>query len=92
MTCAILILGAQMPGGLMLTKESGRYVVDFDIANHTGRGPIPSTPDISKAKHFANAGEAIEFWRTQSKVRPLREDGEPNRPMTAYTIEVRNVE
>ena len=92
MTCAILVIGAQMPVGTTRTQESDRYLVDFDVKEHTGRGPIPTTPDIAKAKHFTNAAEALEFWRTQSRVRPRRPDGLPNRPLTAFTVEIVPVE
>lgn len=47
------------------------------------------TPDLAEAMRFADAGAALLTWRTQSTVRPLRPDGKPNRPLSAYTIEVR---
>ena len=70
------------------TAETNRYAMDFDIAAHNGRGLIPTTADISQAKHFATASDALEFWRTPSRVRPLRPDGGINRPMTAFTVEI----
>ena len=88
MTYAIRVIGAQMPEGWMNVPESGRYLMDFDVAVHPGHGSFPSTPSIRRAKHFANAGDATKFWQTQSLVVPLRTDGLPNRPLTAYTIEI----
>jgi len=91
MTCAIKIWGAQMARGTMTTPETGRYLRDFDVGAHNGRVddfPIPTTDKIEEARHFANAGEALTFWQTQSRVRPLRPDGDPNRPLTAFTVEV----
>ena len=88
MTCIIKVIGAEMPGGTATIPESGRYLMDFDVGAHTGRGPIPTTLDPSAAKQFANAGEALEFWKTQSRVRPHRDDGLPNRPLTAFTVEI----
>lgn len=89
MTCVILIWGAELHhGGIMTTSVTGRYLMDFDVGAHNGRDPIPTTAAIEKAKHFPDASEALGFWRTQSRVRPLRPDGKPNRPLTAYTIEV----
>ena len=66
----------------------GRYVAAFDADAHDGRGLVDYTPHVSKAKRFAHHVEAWEFWRTQSKVRPLRPDGKPNRPLTATTVEM----
>lgn len=85
MTAAILIVGSVLGNP---TLESGRYLMDFDVGAHTGRGPIPTTDQLAKAKHFADPGEALEFWKTQSRVRPLRPDRLPNRPLTAYTVEI----
>lgn len=51
-----------------------------------GRGYVEFTDSPSEALSFATAGEALTFWKTQSKTVPLRPDGKPNRPMTAYTI------
>lgn len=36
---------------------------------------------------FADAGAAITAYRTQGTVRPWRDDGCPNRPLTSYTVE-----
>lgn len=62
------------------------------IASHAdtpdGRGETVLTEERTRAKTFANAGEAFEFWRQQSKTVPLRPDGRPNRPLTAYTVEI----
>lgn len=64
------------------------YLHDFDFDARDGRGKGVFTPDMAAAMLFENAGEAMTFWRTQSTVRPLRPDGKPNRPLTAYTVEI----
>lgn len=92
MTVAIRVIGAQMPGGLAHCPESDRFLMNFDVAAHNGRAPFPTTIDIRLAKHFPDPAAALEFWRTQSRVRPLRPDGEANRPLTAFTVEVVQVE
>ena len=35
---------------------------------------------------FADMSEAFECWKRQSTVCPLRADGKPNRPLTAFSI------
>lgn len=46
------------------------------------------TEDPAEALHFATAAAAIAAWRVQSTVVPVRADGRPNRPLTAYTVSV----
>jgi hypothetical protein len=46
---------------------------------------IVTTPDISQAKQFPTALEAVETWRLSHG---LRADGKPDRPLTAFTVEV----
>lgn len=61
------------------------FLKDADIEAHDGRGSATWTVDRAEAKQFADFIAAFEFWRAQSTKRPLREDGEPNRPLTAFT-------
>jgi hypothetical protein len=41
---------------------------------------------------FADLAAAVACWKRQSTVRPLRPDGKPNRPLTAFTITFDQVE
>jgi hypothetical protein len=59
-------------------------MADFDAAE--GRGYIRFTDHQEDAQRFAGVGEAFEMWRKQSTRRPLRPDGKPNRPLTAFSI------
>jgi hypothetical protein len=52
--------------------------VDREIEQWTG--------DIASALQFTDVGDALEFWRQPSRARPVRPDGRPNRPLTAYTV------
>lgn len=67
--------------------HAGKYVRTFDHEAHDGRGDGTFTADISKALTFATYTDAFEFWRKVSACRPVREDGKPNRPLTAATVE-----
>jgi hypothetical protein len=69
----------------------GNYLQWFDAEMHDGRGEAQFTPDLAKAKLFKDFDEAMEFWRTRSKTRPYRDDGAPNRPLTAFNITVEAV-
>ena len=53
-----------------------------------GGGHIDFTTKHEMAMRFASIEDAIAAYRTQSTVRPLREDGLPNRPLTAYSVSI----
>ena len=88
MSFALLIHGVQFPDGPWECPETGHYVQAFNPEEHSGRGSFLTTLAIERAAHFPTAVDAFAFWRTQSKVKPYRDDGEPNRPLTAFTVEV----
>lgn len=64
------------------------WVAGFDIEAHDGRGEVRYTSDVATAMHFPTPGHLLDAWKCQSTTRPLRDDGEPNRPLTALTVEV----
>lgn len=66
----------------------GRYVKSYTADGHGGRGHMEATRDISEARRFQTAIEAMEEWKRVSRSHPIRADGKPNRPLSAYTIEV----
>jgi hypothetical protein len=68
--------------------HEGQYLKDFDFEAHDGRGEGSFTSNMVEAKLFDSPVEAMEYWKTQSKAKPFREDGKPNRPLTALTIMV----
>lgn len=71
--------------------DAGRWLESWDLDAYDGRGRITATDDLARAYRFADAREVMTLWRSASKVRPLRPDGKPNRPLTAFTIEVLSV-
>lgn len=69
--------------------HEGRYLksMEFDPVNPM----IPiveSTDDKETAMQFDNAMDALEFWKSVNPNYPVRPDGKPNRPLTAYTVSV----
>lgn len=67
------------------------YLEKCDFEAEDGRGKADWTTNPNKAKRFADKAEAFEYWQTQSKTHPTRPDGRPNRPLTAYTVEIRAI-
>lgn len=68
------------------TLVRGKYLEWSDPNARNGMGDDRWTADLAKAKRFATFADAMECWKAQSLVRPLRPDGRPNRPMTAYSV------
>jgi hypothetical protein len=66
----------------------GMYVASFDPDGFGGRGEIVLCGTLADAKRFADHTAALEYWRQRSTVEPHRLDGKPNRPLTAYTVEM----
>ena len=71
--------------------HEGQYLLSFDFDAHDGQGWGEFTSDPAKAKRFKDKISAAEFWRTISKARPVRSDGQPNRPLTALTCEITEI-
>lgn len=68
------------------------YLKSADVEAFNGRGEFNCTKDIKQAMRFDSHEAAFEFWRRQSKTRPLRPDGKPNRPLTAINVTFEKVE
>lgn len=68
-----------------------QFVLSFDVEANAGRGDLRLTKDRDKALRFATAPAALAFWQQSPRCQPLRPDGRPNRPLTAYTIEIEAV-
>lgn len=77
--------------GLADGRKSGferMYVKDYSPDGHGGRGSLQATSNLDEARRFGSLVEAMEEWRRVSATHPTRRDGKPNRPLTAYTVEM----
>lgn len=73
-------------------KVINAWLKDFDLDADGGLGMVTYTDDRDEAMVFDTIEDVHEFWTQQSTLMPLRPDGQPNRPLTAFTVEVRPVE
>lgn len=69
----------------------GQFLLSYDPEAHGGLGDAEFTADLEKARRFADAAEAIECWRAVPNAKPVRPDGRPNRPLTAFSVTLREV-
>lgn len=66
----------------------GAYLRSYNPEAYRGRGFAEWTTELSEAKRYESAADAFTEWTRVPKGRPRREDGKPNKPLTAYSIEV----
>lgn len=71
------------------TLDSGCWLESYDPDGDDGAGLIMGTNDAQDAKRFPDVGAALEEWKRPSTTRPLRLDGKPNRPLSAFTVQPR---
>ena len=64
------------------------FLVSFDPDAHGGLGDGVFTSDPVKARLFPSRSAAVAEWRRTSTVRPLRDDGQPNRPLSSFTVSI----
>ncbi len=71
----------------------GKYLVEYD-PERDGISPdgrpmvahIVVSSNKAEAKVFADLEEARACWAQVPKRQPVRRDGKPNRPLTAFTV------
>lgn len=76
------------------TPLDGQYLKEYD-PNRDGRDPdgnpmmahVVTTPDAADAIHFDGFAALRRVWMAVDQRHPVRDDGKPNRPLTAFTIE-----
>lgn len=66
----------------------GGYVKAFDPDAHDGQGSLDVVLDPADARTFRDFRDAMDAWTAVAKARPKRPDGKPNRPLTAFSVEV----
>jgi hypothetical protein len=68
--------------------HTGRWLCTFDPEANDGMGRVTWTDDLDHALLFPSAGAAHAYWMRVPTNRWLRPDGKPNRPLTAFHVEV----
>jgi hypothetical protein len=65
---------------------AGVYLHSYDPEFDDGYGAIHWTGDKSEAMKFPSLIEGWGLWQTVPVSRPVRADGQPNRPLTCFTV------
>jgi len=71
--------------------HAGQYLKSFDFNANDGQGWGEFTVKARDAMIFPSQVAAFEFWRTTSDVKPVRPDGEPNRPLTCANVSIEEI-
>jgi hypothetical protein len=77
------------------TPFDGQFLVEYD-PDRADTAPdgspmlarILTTPALGAAKRWPSHMEALAEWKRESTRWPRRADGKPNRPLTAFTVEI----
>lgn len=67
-------------------EVDGEFVKEYDPNGGEGGGFASFTTDPHEAVTFATMAEAIAFTQQVPRSKPFRDDGKPNRPLTAFSI------
>jgi hypothetical protein len=70
----------------------GQALAFYDPDSYFGAGEFRFTSDPTEAIRFPSAADAFDEWKRVSTVRPIRHDGKPNRPLSAFTLKVMPIE
>ena len=71
------------------SDHAGQYIRSFvPDTDEYGQGVLVTTANLDDALKFETWPAAFEFWKQQSRRCPLRMDGKPNRPLTAFTVTI----
>lgn len=68
-----------------------QYLTDYDPDYSNGIGLTRWTRDIKNAWVTPTKDHALDVILTISNARPLRDDGNPNRPLTAFSVVIEEV-
>lgn len=74
--------------GSLTQPRLNAWLKAYQPHGHGGRGHATFTRNRADAKQYASPTEAWGDWKTVSRTHPTRADGKPNRPLSAFTIEV----
>lgn len=85
MVCVMKLVAAADGSRL---RHAGEYLKAFDFEAGGGVGLIDMTADVADAMTFADMAEMHSFYTRSPVCNPRREDGLPNRPLTATTWEI----
>jgi hypothetical protein len=72
--------------------DDGPYVRFYNPAGHGGWGALTTTTTAEDALVFPTQLAALECYGQVPANRPVRPDGRPNKPLTAFMVSIDNLD
>jgi hypothetical protein len=69
-----------------------KFLKRYDLEFAKGFGMAELTNNRAEAMRFDDLDALLNTWKQIPESRPLREDGRPNRPLTAYAVSPETVD
>jgi hypothetical protein len=70
-------------------ENEGQYLAEFNL--EAGHEKIRWSDDIAEAIRFDSFHDFFATWNTVYARIPVRQDGKPNKPLTAWNVEPKPV-
>ena len=67
---------------------AGAWLESYNPEAGNGRGLAMWTSDPEKAARFPSKEAAFKAWQGSPRCKPVRPDGRPNKPLTAYSVSI----
>jgi len=85
---SVIIKFTRIVGGNLSALRPADYENKYVVAADDVEQPSSwvFTADVSRARAFRDLGEAHQFYMRACRNHPLRPDGKPNRPLTAFSV------
>lgn len=71
---------------IVLAEDIPFFLVSCDVDAHDGQGAVVISNSPPLAMQFDDIVHVMTYRDRVSTVRPLRDDGKPNRPLSYFTI------
>ena len=82
----ILSRAEEKKGMLSLKESFGDHIFFKSVDYNSARGEVDLTPLIEQAAEFDSPASAFKQIKEVNTTFPIRGDGKPNRPLTAFNL------
>lgn len=83
----VMVIVANEASGEIFPPDMMLQSIDYDKgAPGYPTGDLVVTYDPNKAATFSSFAAVLDAWKRQSLMVPYRPDGQPNRPLTVFTV------
>lgn len=78
--------GTSIAGSELPPADVEVFLASYDPEANGGQGEMIWTTNREDAMTFESVKDAVALYRSVPKSAPIRLDGKPNRPLTAFTV------